>query len=259
MRNKKLHEFFDEKFDLDTSALDFLPIFHSCDAFFLRSILVERKLIPSVCTIFKNEQILYFFYGRPSYKNSSNLSSGLHALLPISIILKADAITDIIRIAPFDTGAFTIGLYKEYLHPEMTLDSFFITPTKQSISKTVAYFFSSNEQYFASKPKNELKYDAMDFEIQSYHNLLKGIEQSPTDDRKASIEIQIKTDIELTNDTIEAIIIPEHFLASKFIQDAAKSLNARFLTYESYGLPSKLYYSQILALTKKYLKDKHYL
>ncbi|HEY4194125.1 MAG TPA: hypothetical protein VGM63_01210 [Mucilaginibacter sp.] len=258
MNKKQKRQFFDEKFDSVDATQDFLPVFHSCDAFFFRTILTEKRLTPLNCTVFKDEKLLYLFYGRPAYKSSNNASSGLHSLLPVSFIIKTSAIGKIKRMAPFDTGAFNIGLYKEYLHPEMKLNDFFLTPNMQAISKTVSYFFATNEQYFANKPKEKIKYDVINFEIESYYNLIKGMGQGRADDRKASIEIQLASGIELTSNSVEAVIIPENFMSSTIVQDVIKDdFRAEIITYESYGIPSDNYYSQVLFLTKEYLSKKH--
>jgi hypothetical protein len=253
-------QFFDEKFNFSVKAQGLLPFFHSCDAFFLTSILEQKKLAPAKCTIFKNEKLLYLFYGRPAYKSSIKEAAGLHSLLPVSFILNADAINDIKRIAPFDTGAFKFGLFKEYIHPGMKLDTFFLTPDKKSISKTVSYFFDTNEQYYASKPRKQVEFDVLHFEIESYYELLKGVGKGKVDDRKASIEIQLQSGIPLNNKTVEAVILPENFLSSKIIrQKVINELKAEVITYEAFGVPSNHYYTEVLSLTKSYLTKKKYL
>jgi len=252
--------FFDEKLKGIDFSQNLLPFFHSCDAFFFRSILMEKKLHPLNCTVFENEKLLYLFYGRPAYKSSNNASSGLNALLPVCFIVKADAIESIKRIAPFDTGAYNIGLYKEYMHPKMEMKHFFLTPHKTSICKVISYFFETNERYYNGRPKREVEFDSMDFELQSYFELIKRVGQSKTDDRKASIEVQLCSELQLSADTIEAIIMPEIFIQSKVVEDiVVNELKAEVITYESYGIPSDLYYSEILSLTKNYLVRKEYM
>lgn len=249
----------DERMNVATVMEQLLPFFHSCDAFFLRPILEEKRLSPTDCHVF-NEKILYLFYGRPAYKCIGRPSCGLDSFLPISFILKSEPIQNIIRIAPFDTGAYKKDLYKEFLHPKMEMSSFFLSPTKESISKTVAYFFETNHQYFAGKPKHEVTFDPLDFEIQSYHELIKGVFASKADDRKATIEVQLTDAIHLSEDTIEAIILPENFLSSDLLQEVlVENCKVEVLTYESFGLASDQYYSETLRLTKQYLIKKNYI
>jgi len=253
-------QFFDEKFNFSVKTQGLLPFFHSCDAFYLTSILEQKKLAPAQCTVFKNEKLLYLFYGRPAYKSSIKEVAGLHSLLPVSFILNANAINKIKRIAPFDTGAFKFGLFKDYIHPGMKLDTFFLKPDKKSISKTVSYFFDTNEQYYASKPRKQVEFDALHFEIESYYELLKGIGQGKVDDRKASIEVQLQSGITLNSKTVEAVILPENFLSSKIIQQKViNELKAEVITYEAYGVPSNHFYTEVLSLTKSFLTKKKYL
>lgn len=119
-------DYFDEKLNVHNITKEMLPFFHSCDAFFFRSIIIGKKLTPTKCTVFENEDLLYLFYGRPAYKASNLLSSRLSSMLPVSFILKSDCVDDIKRIAPFDTGAFHKGLYKDYIHPSMHMQNFFL-------------------------------------------------------------------------------------------------------------------------------------
>lgn len=52
---------------VDYSILpDVLPIMHSCDGFDCESIIEDMYLKPTMCPVF-NEELLYFFYGKPSY------------------------------------------------------------------------------------------------------------------------------------------------------------------------------------------------
>ncbi len=252
-----IRQYFDNRFSVLNLSANMLPFFHTCDAFFFRSILTEKKLIPTKCNVFENENLLYLFYGRPAYKSSNLTSSRLNSLLPVSFILRSDFTEKIKRITPFDTGAFQRGLYKDYIHPGMQVDNFFLTPNKEAIKKTISYFFDTNEAYFMGRATNNILYDPIDFEIESYYNLIKGVAQSAVDDRKATIEVQLECDFRLTFSSVEAVILPQNFLSSKVVEDTIrKELNADIITYESFGIPSPLYYSQMLELTKQYLIKK---
>jgi hypothetical protein len=255
MEKQKRLKFFDERLQPGNFNKKLLPFFHSCDAYIFREIIEGGTLSPSMCPRL-NETLLYLFYGRPAYKNPNDFSSGLHALLPTAFILKADSIDKIKRISPFDTGAFTIGLFKEFLHDAMSLDNFFITPRKEAISKIISYFFASNENYFDSKPKIDIKFNQMEFEIQAYHEIIKKSSQGKLDDRRASIEVQLGDEVSLA-DSLEAVIIPEIF-----IQDVEGILGkgkVKIIKYVSRGIPSDNYYSEVLSLTRDYLINKKYL
>jgi hypothetical protein len=200
------------------------------------------------------------FYGRPAYKSGILKSNGLNSLLPVSFIIKSDAINLIKRIAPFDTGAFNGDLFRRHLHPKMKVNQFFLTPEKKAIAKTIGYFFQDNSQYFSGKPKPDIELDKMDFELESYYLIIEDKTISKADDRKSTIEVQLTKEIELSDSTIEAIILPECLLSCPIIEDIIRNeIRAELIPYESYCIPTLGYYSEILRSTKQYLQEKDYL
>lgn len=249
------YQYFDEKFNLSESEEELLPFFHSCDAFWARSIIAEKEFKIRECKVFK-EKLAYFFYGRPAYKSSNNESSKLSSLFPISFILDGSLLNGIKRIAPFDTGAFNEGLYNEFMHSGMSINDFLLTPKMKSILKIVAHFFGSNKLYFDDQPKKEIDIGPMDFEAESYHKLINKVSKGEVDDRKSSIEVQIDEDLVISKDLVKAVIIPDHFADSKYIQDIViKEWGAKIITYKSRGVASKLYYTHVLHLTEQYLTE----
>jgi hypothetical protein len=251
----------DEKMGGNTQKEKLLPFFHSCDAFVFRKILKDRALSPSICDVF-NEELLYLYYGRPAYKSSITSNNRLDAFLPVSFILKSEQIQDqdITRIAPFDTGAYKNNLYKDYLHPKMEMSSFFMQPDQAAIHNMVHRFFASNKEYFSGKPKVGVEFDPLEFEMQAYYALINGVAQSSIDDRKATIEVQLSRPLELTRDTLEAVILPEHFLSAPLVTDVLHDgCQAELITYESFGIQSGHYYTERLRLTKEYLIRKNYI
>lgn len=253
---ENLTQHFDSRLDVDELVEYSLPLFHSCDGFTFRKILESKKLLPSKCVVFKNEKLLYLFYGRPAYKNSDPLSHKLGHLLPTAFILKNSIGIGGKRIAPFDTGAFKRGLFEKYMHPKMQIEDFLLSPGVDGIRKTISYFFGSNEKYYIGEPKSELNCDSMDFEIRAYHSLINGVVPEEADDRKASIEIQLDHEICLSKDTVQAVICPKEFERSNIFKRVVKDeLNAEVITYLSYSLPSNSYHALVLNLVQEYLKS----
>ncbi len=248
--------FFDDKLQGSAPISPLLPFFHSCDAFNLRSILEKKELLVTRCKVFKDEELLYLFYGKPAYKSHHTESTKLNAFLPVCFILDIDHIFDIKRIIPFDSGAFKKGLYDNFMHPGMTLELFYMRPEKRSIGKTINYFYESNKNYFMYQPKEQVPHDPLDFEIESYLSLIKGEAQSKADDRKACIEIQLGANINLNSGVLKAVILPKSFMLSPLVTEVlSNTLKAELITYESYGVGSNLYYAKILDLTRDYLKN----
>jgi len=254
-------QYFDDKLVDPVSPPKLLPVFHSCDALAFRSILLDKRLVPNECPVFLGENLVYLFYGRPAYKSASTEATHLNSYLPITFILDWNYIPAAKRVAPFDTGAFVNELYKEYMHHKMKVDGFLMRPEQKSAVKTTNFFFGKNSNYFAGKPKEDVKHGALDFEIESYLSLINGVAKSKTDDRKATIEVQLDSEISLTKDNLKAVILPAEFEATDIVRDVIKGeLNAETLVYESYGVPSAYNYTHLLNLTKGFLvKNKYFL
>lgn len=250
--------YFDEKFSVTSPEPRMLPFFHSCDACIGKKILIEKKLMPSPCRVFRKEKLLYFFYGRPAYKSNNPQSSGLRSLLPMSFIFNVDVVDKIKRIAPFDTGAFKKGLYRQFMNRAMKMDDFFLTPDRAVLSKGITYFFSSNEHYFQGEPREKIDFEKDEFEIESYYALIRGVQQDTADDRKASFEVQTDKEIELTPGVLDAVIMPHTLKGTRMERMARDDLKAEVITYRSMNnIPSNQYYGLMLYVTRDYLIDRH--
>jgi hypothetical protein len=254
-----IQPYFIEKITRIEKGLKPMPLFHTCDAYFLKSILGQRQISTTKCPVFKQEELLYLFYGRPAYKSSMKDNTDLNSLLPVTFILNYDKIGPLQRIFPFDTGAFKKGLYNDFFHPRMAIEEFIMKPELDSLVTSVDYFFGQNVSYFDNRPKKEIKYDVLDFTIESYHKLIMNGGRAVSDDRKASFEVQLSHNIPLNNETLLAIIIPSNFEGSEEIENVVvNELKAEILTYKSYGIASDLHYTRILDLTRDFLIKKEF-
>jgi hypothetical protein len=245
---------FDDKLVVDEMVEYSLPCFHSCDAMRFRGILDSGVLKTHECKVFNGEKLLYLFYGRPAYKSNDNLSHQQNHSMPIVFVIRNSVDVNAKRVCPFDTGAFKNGLFEQYMHRDMKVEDFLLSPGQEGIRKTIAYFFGSNVNYFFGRAKPEIICDELDFEVQAYHSLIRSIIPQLADDRKASIEIQLDHEIQLTQETIQAVICPSHFTNSRIFKKVViDELNAVPITYESFGLNSNAYYSEVLKLVRNYL------
>jgi hypothetical protein len=250
--------FFDDKYANAVQVPNLLPYFHTCDAFAFRTILETRELHAMECQVFNREKLLYLFYGKPAYKTPNKSHSKLTSFLPITFILDGNFISDIKRIVPFDSGAFCSGMYKEYLHPKMTVNDFLMHPLPSSIGKTVGYFYDTNENYFSFNPKNNIEYGELDYEIESYFNLIRSANQGLVDDRRGTIEIQLGQNVPLNENSLKALILPRNLLSApsveKILVDECK---AELIPYDCYGVGSDLYYTNTLELARNYINNKY--
>ncbi|MBE1292339.1 MAG: hypothetical protein GJ677_07595 [Rhodobacteraceae bacterium] len=199
-----------------------LPLTHITTLHGFRAIAAGDALVPSKCRFF-NEDLLYLFYGRPSYRASQTAASKLLWNAPVGFILAPEAIGKIHRVLPFDSGAFKSGRYGRVFAPESHWADFELDTELLSAQKYVAKFFESNEQYLVGRSEVSQDVGNFDFEIQGLEYLarLNGLQDAfqpaSVDERASAIEIQLKDSLPLAT-SILAIIVPEDILGeSRFL------------------------------------------
>jgi hypothetical protein len=247
--------YFDETYNCSKANEPLMPFFHSCDGYHLKSILLTEQLATKECPVFNKEKLLYLFYGRPAYKNSIQESSSSNFYLPVCFILDGNYLPKSIkRVFPFDTGAFNSGLYDNHLHHHMTMEQFLMTPDTTSITKTISYFFDTNENYYKGEPKSDIDYDILNFPIEAYRNLISAAQLGKADDRKASVEIQLADNLPLNGDIVKAVVMPACFTTSPLVKNIViDKWQVDILPYKSFGSTKPdHYYSQILNLVEEF-------
>ena len=213
-----------------------LPVAHTCDGWRFRSILKGNRLdLPDTpCDVY-NENLSYFFYGRPGYRgHNQSLSTSINSMYLVSIILDTHTIPKPKRILPFDSGAFNNQLFADCMHPSMKLEDFELYGDILAAPKIVSCFFGTNQNYWKGKPKSEIAFKSLDFEAECYSTLIKSRSNSAYDDRKSCIEIQINQDIKFDSSNILAIVVPECFADEESVKIFIDEHNTDLLTYECY-------------------------
>lgn len=237
-----------------------LPLVHTCDAFSFRDILDKKELTPAPCDVFSGESLVYFFYGRPAYRPSrTDKATGQLAFMPVSIVLDPEAITDPKRIAPFDTGAFSAGLFKEHVHPKMSFDEFLLEASMDMPARLVSKFFESNTCYFHGKPAL-IKISPTEFEAKSYKSLIENLGSAAYDDRASAIEVQAGCSVTLTNKNVLAVVIPGEFMDDPKYQDVLlHEWRANIRTYSVQRRNPNEYMSQICQNIEDFYRSRGYL
>jgi hypothetical protein len=84
-----------------------LSLIHTSDFCRLQGIQEANSLTGLPDSRFNDDRLLYFFYGRPSYRvNPAVSNTRVSSFAPISFVFKKDLIWNAARLHPFDTGAF---------------------------------------------------------------------------------------------------------------------------------------------------------
>lgn len=198
-----------------------LPLIHATDLFHFRQIQTDKELRPVDCPVY-GEKLLYFFYGRPSYRPHAQKNTvSAKALLPVCLVMSRDILDDAVRIMPFDSGAFRRKITHPPMHESMELEEFELTVAANAPMRVVDLFYGDERKYYDARAKHSLAgYDPFnDLEVDSYFRLLNyRSNNSEADDRVSAIEVQLGTPVGLSG-KIHAAILPRPFLDRRGIAE----------------------------------------
>jgi hypothetical protein len=250
------------------AALKELPSVHVTDGYAFREALRSRRLQPTHCGFF-NTDLVYFFYGKPSYRPSkSHQLAAPNAEYTAGFILEPGTLSALSmrRVFPFDSGAYQTGLFDSYMRPSkrdrIAIQMFELPPDTARILTLIDCFFGSNGAYYARRAKNEvvgLK-NGMWFEVEAYHKLISAAGSiDDFDDRCAAIEIQVASEVELSPSNVAALLFPATYSDNVDVQDALIELAAQAVSYRSYSLPPSRCQALIYDRVQGFYQDRGWL
>lgn len=236
----------------DYSVLpDILPVMHSCDGFDCEKIIVDKQLKPTLCPVF-NEELLYFFYGKPSYpigeKEKYNRTDNL--CCPVCFIIDIDKI-DIYRVFPFDSGAFNSKMYLQFIHRHMQINEFELDNNCNAIRAYISVVFETNVKYLRgiSGPKvDENTY------VNSLLKMLSANGAFEIDERSNTIEVICKKAIDISKE-VRGIVLPENLKRKQIICDFIDNNNINYRTYEVRNMTAPTRYNEtVFQLVMQFIK-----
>lgn len=193
-----------------------LPLVHSTKAYHLKSISNKQTLVASHCDVFTPDRLNYFFVGRPAYKADGSDGESAYWEHPCCFIFEFDALSDIRRIYPFDSGAFHHKLYPKYIRM-MPRDAFEVSSIPNAAGRIVGAFFGTTQRYLDMRPKGheefveEYALAGMDMELKALHRLSLERNAASFDDRRLTIEVQSGADVDLRTSHPLAVIAPSEY------------------------------------------------
>jgi hypothetical protein len=123
---------------------------HTTRALHLKHIVGKNEILTSWCDVF-NDKVIYFFVGRPGYKHQHHNSKDEQAQyweLPACFILEFDAITDIRRVYPFDTGAHHNRMMFTFIQC-VNRQEYEVVGVPDAPQKIIGAFFGNTQNYFS--------------------------------------------------------------------------------------------------------------
>jgi len=207
----------------EIDGLNSLPLLHTCDAHAFRSILEELLLKPTLCDVFKID-LLYTYYGVPSYRVKLDKATTNPAHYMICFILNSESTDSFAKVFPFDSGAFfkLNQLKDSFFHKNTTIEDFELSGSIKSAKRVIKTFYDTNDNYLSQTPSLTKGFSVLDFEAEGYNNLISSRGNTDFDDRASSIEVLFDKEIQLSKDSIKQIIIPKCFKDDEYAMNLIK-------------------------------------
>lgn len=257
----KTYKLFDKKYIssfenlfADYDELETLPLTHKQDWYSASEILQEGKIKVTPCDVFENENLIYYFYGKPSYVVSEKIGSrGDNVYFPVCFVIRFESV-NFEKVFPFDSGAFAEKMFDGFFHKKMNLHQFSLKPNIHQIKGLIKTFFGNNNNYYRSVPVVRYE-DFKNDEVKAYVNLLNNKGEESFDERNSSIEIISKSDLPL-KDNIIAIILPSDIAETDKSIENLRKQGVEIITYDTFGGNPGAYNSVIRQYLYDFLKNK---
>jgi hypothetical protein len=218
-----------------------MPLVHTTRALHLKRIANSETLKASFCQVFQ-EDLNYFFVGRPAYKHKSTNINSIYWELPVCFIMNFYTAPNTKRIYPFDSGAFHEKRYPSFFQI-MDINDFEITSVSETPERIMGAFFGTVEEYFHLRPKSERDFErefllkVFEEEIRALHMLASLKTADGIDDRRLCIEVQSSSSIPLRDGHLQAVVCPSVYLDDKvFLNVVEKNWGAQPIPYPIHSL-----------------------
>ena len=183
----------------------------------------------------KPEKLVYFFYGRPSYRVNPDIKdTRVSSFAPICFVFKREFDCQIKRIHPFDTGAFDAGRLSGFVHSTMAMSDYQLSPEILSAQCVVNAFYGNNSRYVDCLPSGAIEIEKIVkdrlFFVESYYFLIRYTPNVDSDERAHSIELQTDEVVYL-KDNVLAVVVPDRFFDGERIKEIRDLWNCLVVTY----------------------------
>jgi hypothetical protein len=200
----------------------YLPCIHTTASVDFIDILDQAMLKLKQCSVFQ-KPMLYFFYGRPSYKlRARETEVKLYEYLPVCFVFNPKQIP-IDRAAAFDTGAWELIKQHITIEERQSKEDFIFEEAK-SANKLIDFFFGDNARYVEGRvtPREEIDLFPH-FEAMAYLRIIMA-RNHQIDNRAKTIEIHLQENVVLKNQPLLALILPDRFLSDDYYGPKVKEI-----------------------------------
>jgi hypothetical protein len=220
---------------------------HTTNAFAFRDIVACGFLTPQRCHVF-GEDLIYFFYGRPAYRDITNEPLRFIADSPVVVVLDPSLVTSGVRLHPFDTGAFDAKRYANWIHPRIPMRDYQLACPSDAPQRHVASLFGSNADYLRARARPPSVPFKGEFEVDSLVAMLTDRDAGQADDRRAAVELQVPHAVPMKWPYVRGLIIPDEIMDAEYVQQLLQSAGGAIdvQTYERTPLKAARDYQALL-------------
>jgi hypothetical protein len=158
-----------------------------------------------------NEDIMYFFYGRPAYRFTEETATRIEAACPYCFTFDSNTISKAKTIFPFDSGAYAKWLYGGLALDDMPIQDFLLEIDQKRPNKIIAAVYSSLDKYFDGESSEiiapERGAEPWEFHARAFLHLLASPGRNEPNDRISSIEIIFDQQVPLAGN-LRALVVP---------------------------------------------------
>lgn len=225
-----------------------------CDAHTGRKYAKAKNITTSeTCEVF-DEEIVYLFYGRPSFKYKVKPGSTTNlAPYPVCFVFTPKILHQIKRLYPIDSGALEQKVLDKFIYDKIERIDFEMEPEGRRISDIILHFHGGNEDYLNYRINNN-NIDPGYFESIAYAEMHKSFGRDISDERRVTIEAQFDNGIKLTTEVIEAIILPRALLDSIHFRRFVDELDVNVEPYDSELWDPSQSFALVAGAAKNYLQ-----
>jgi hypothetical protein len=224
--------------------------------------LAEKRIEKRPCDVFKGDDLVYFFVGRPAFKWDSD-SEAEYWELPSCLILDYRPAL-VRRIFPFDSGGYSKELFPGFIQM-MGLEAVDLGGDLSTAQAFVGAYFINASNYFHLKPRNEADFirrfnvDVLDHEVRALYKLI-STSNSILDDRRIAIEVQAPESVDLIPGRVLAVVFPEVYLESdEFMKYVEFELGAEPLSYPIYPMRAQFYFQAMYSKVAEFYARKGFM
>ncbi len=233
-----------------------LPLVHTSECKNLLKMIGSGEIKVTRCDTFRDEDLAYFFHGRPSYRRFHERPQEWQ--LPFVLILRSTCLLNIKRIFPFDSGAFFSGRLPSYI-AEFDAEGYEVSAQANPIDLLIDIFWGGDDDYFSGRARSgqevthRRKLDIKHSETKALCAMY-NLDQLKADDRALAIEVQTDRNVTI-KDNLLGVVMPRPYFDNKVLAKALKLVGVLVRNYDVYPISTESYmaiiYTEVKAIYKK--------